>query len=83
MKISREVANPELQQRLVQRLNESVEKSSIHPEKLADMEMDAEIKRLASLKNKNKSDNLSDNKTSQEAKANAKENSVVKTGATD
>ena len=81
MKISREVANPELQQRLVQRLNESVEKSSIHPEKLADMEMDAEIKRLASLKNKNKSDNLSDNKTSQEAKANAKENSVVKTGA--
>lgn len=72
MKISREVANPELQQRLVQRLNESVEKSSIHPEKLADMEMDAEIKRLASLKNKNKSDNLSDNKTSQEAKANAK-----------
>ena len=81
MKISREVANPELQQRLVQRLNESVEKSSIHPEKLADMEIDAEIKRLASLKNKNKSDNLSDNKTSQEAKANAKENSVVKTGA--
>ena len=81
MKISREVANPELQQRLVQRLNESVEKSSIHPEKLADMEMDAEIKRLASLKNKDKSDNLSDNKTSQEAKANAKENSVVKTGA--
>lgn len=81
MMISREVANPELQQRLVQRLNESVEKSSIHPEKLADMEMDAEIKRLASLKNKNKSDNLSDNKTSQEAKANAKENSVVKTGA--
>ena len=81
MKISREVANPELQQRLVQRLNESVEKSSIHPEKLADMEMNAEIKRLASLKNKDKSDNLSDNKTSQEAKANAKENSVVKTGA--
>lgn len=81
MKISREVASPELQQRLVQRLNESVEKSSIHPEKLADMEMDAEIKRLASLKNKDKSDNLSDNKTSQEAKANAKENSVVKTGA--
>ena len=34
MKISREVANPELQQRLVQRLNESVEKSSIHPENL-------------------------------------------------
>lgn len=55
-KISREVANPELQQQLVQRLNESVEKSSIHPEKLADMEMDAEIKRLASLKNKDKSD---------------------------
>lgn len=80
-KISREVANPELQKQLVQRLNDSVEKSSIHPEKLADMEMDAEIKRLASLKNKNKSDNLSDNKTSQEAKANAKENSVVKTGA--
>lgn len=40
-KISREVANPQLQQQLVQRLNESVEKSSIHPEKLADMEMDA------------------------------------------
>ena len=80
-KISREVANPELQQQLVQRLNESVEKSSIHPEKLADMEMDAEIKRLASLKNKDKSDNLSDNKTSQEAKVNTKENSVVKTGA--
>ena len=59
-KISREVANPELQQQLVQRLNESVEKSSIHPEKLADMEMDAEIKRLASLKNKDKSDNLSE-----------------------
>ena len=73
-KISREVANPELQQQLVQRLNESVEKSSIHPEKLADMEMDAEIKRLASLKNKDKSDNLSDNKTSQEAKVNTKEN---------
>ena len=54
-KISREVANPELQQQLVQRLNDSVEKSSIHPEKLADMEMDAEIKRLASLNNKDKS----------------------------
>ena len=76
-KISREVADPELQQQLVQRLNESVEKSSIHPEKLADMEMDAEIKRLASLKNKDKSDNLSDNKTSQEAKANAKENATA------
>ena len=81
MKISREVANPELQQRLVQRLNESVEKSSIHPEKLADMEMDAEIKRLASLKNKDKSDNLSDNKISQEAKANSKENATAKTEA--
>lgn len=81
MKISREVANPELQQRLVQRLNESVEKSSIHPEKLADMEMDAEIKRLASLKNKDKSDNLSDNKISQEAKANSKENASAKTEA--
>lgn len=80
-KISREVANPELQQRLVQRLNESVEKSSIHPEKLADMEMDAEIKRLASLKNKDKSDNLSDNKISQEAKANSKENATAKTEA--
>lgn len=76
-KISREVANPELQQQLVQRLNESVEKSSIHPEKLADMEMDAEIKRLASLKNKDKSDNLSDNKTSQEAKVNTKENATA------
>ena len=32
-KISREVANPELQQQLVQRVNESVEKSSIHLEK--------------------------------------------------
>ena len=80
-KISREVANPELQLQLVQRLNESVEKSSIHPEKLADMEMDAEIKRLASLKNKDKSDNLSDNKTSQEAKANSKENATAKTEA--
>ncbi len=80
-KISREVANPELQQQLVQRLNDSVEKSSIHPEKLADMEMDAEIKRLASLKNKDKSDNLSDNKTSQEAKANSKENATAKTEA--
>lgn len=82
-KISREVANPELQQKLVQRLNESVEKASIHPEKLADMEMDAEIKRLASLKNKDKSVNLSDNKTSQEAKAkaNAKENATAKTSA--
>lgn len=76
--ISREVANPELQQKLVQRLNGSVEKSSIHPEKLADMEMDAEIKRLASLKNKDKSDNLSDNKTSQGAKANPKENTAAK-----
>lgn len=76
-KISREVANPELQQQLVQRLNESVEKSSIHPEKLADMEMDAEIKRLASLKNKDKSDNLSDNKTSQEVKVNTKENATA------
>lgn len=81
MKISREVANPELQKQLVQRLNDSVEKSSIHPEKLADMEMDAEIKRLASLKNKDKSDNLSDNKTSQEAKANSKENATAKTEA--
>lgn len=81
MKISREVANPELQQRLVQRLNESVEKSSIHPEKLADMEMDAEIKRLDSLKNKDKSDSLSDNKTYQEAKANSKENATAKAEA--
>ena len=76
-KVSREVANPELQQKLVQRLNESVEKSSIHPEKLADMEMDAEIKRLASLKNKDTSDNLSDNKTTQKAKANSKENATA------
>ena len=81
MKISREVANPELQQRLVQRLNESVEKSSMHPEKLADMEMDAEIKRLASLKNKDKSDNLSDNKASQEAKVDSKENAKANTEA--
>lgn len=80
-KISREVANPELQQQLVQRLNESVEKSSIHPEKLADMEMDAEIKRLASLKNKDKSDNLSDNQIPQEAKANFKENASANTWA--
>lgn len=80
-KISREVANPELQQQLVQRLNKSVEKSSIHPEKLADMEMDAEIKRLASLKNKDKADNLSNNKTSQEANANSKENAAAKTWA--
>lgn len=80
-KISREVANPELQQQLVQRLNKSVEKSSIHPEKLADMEMDAEIKRLTSLKNKDKSDNLSNNKTSQEANANSKENAAAKTWA--
>lgn len=76
-KISREVANPELRQQLVQRLNESVEKSSIHPEKLADMEMDAEIKRLASLKNKDKSDSLSDKKAPQEAKANSKENATA------
>lgn len=80
-KISREVANPELQQQLVKRLNESVEKSSIHPEKLADMEMDAEIKRLASLKNKNKSDNLSDNQIPQEAKANSKEKEAAETWA--
>lgn len=80
-KVSREVANPELQQQLVQRLNESVEKSSIHPEKLADMEMDAEIKRLASLKNKDKSDNLSDNKPSQEAKVDSKENATANTEA--
>lgn len=80
-KISREVANPELQQQLVQRLNESVEKSSIHPEKLADMEMDTEIKRLASLKNKDKSDNLSDNRIPQEAKANFKENASANTWA--
>lgn len=80
-KIRREVANPELQQQLVQRLNKSVEKSSIHLEKLADMEMDAEIKRLASLKNKDKSDNLSNNKTSQEANANSKENAATKTWA--
>lgn len=77
-KISREVANPELQQKLVQRLNKSVEKSSIHPEKLADMEMDAEIKRLASLKNKDKSDNLSGNKTSLGTKINSKENKAAK-----
>lgn len=80
-KISREVANPELQQQLVQRLNQSEEKSSIHPEKLADMEMDAEIKRLASLKNKDKSDSLSDKKTSQDGKANSKENATAKTEA--
>lgn len=77
MKISREVANPELQQKLVQRLNESVEKSCIHPDKLADMEIDAEIKRLASLKNKDKPDNLSDNKPSQEAKVDSKENATA------
>jgi len=76
-KISREVANPELQQKLVQRLNESVEKSCIHPDKLADMEIDAEIKRLASLKNKDKPDNLSDNKPSQEAKVDSKENATA------
>lgn len=76
-KISREVADPELQKQLVQRLNNSVEKSSIHPEKLADMEMDTEIKRLASLKNRNKTDILSDNKTSQEAKADSKENATA------
>ena len=80
-KIRREVANPELQLQLVQRLNESVEKSSIHPEKLADMEMDAEIKRLASLKNKDKSDSLSDKKTSQDGKANSKENATANTWA--
>lgn len=80
-KLSREVANLELQQQLLQRFNESVEKSSIHPEKLADMEMDAEIKRLASLKNKDKSNNLSENKTSQEAKANSEENATAKTWA--
>ena len=80
-KISREVANPELQKQLVQRLNDSVEKSSIHPEKLADMEMDAEIKRLASLKNKDKSDSLSDKKTSQDGKANSKENATANTWA--
>ncbi len=80
-KISREIANLELQQQLVQRLNESVEKSSIHPEKLADMEMDAEIKRLASLKNKDKADNLSDNKTSQGAKADSKEEATANTEA--
>lgn len=76
-KISREVANPDLQQKLVQRLNEAVEKSDIHPEKLADMEMDAEIKRLASLKNKDKSDNLSDSKSSQEAMARSQENAAA------
>lgn len=80
-KINREVANPELQQQLVQRLNKSVEKTSIHPEKLADIEMDAEIKRLASLKNKDKSDNLSDNQIPQEAKANFKENASANTWA--
>lgn len=77
-KISREVANPELQKQLVQRLNESVEKSSVHPE---DMEMDAEIKRLASSKNKDKSGNLSNNKTPPEAKANSKENATAKNSA--
>lgn len=76
-KISREVANPDLQQKLIQRLNEAVEKSDIHPEKLADMEMDAEIKRLASLKNKDKSDNLSDSKSSQEAMARSQENAAA------
>lgn len=76
-KISREVANPELQQQLVQRLSDSVEKSAIHPEKLADMEMDAEIKRLASLKNKDKSNNFSDNEASQESRADSKENATA------
>lgn len=80
-KISREVANPELQLQLVQRLNDSVEKSSIHPEKLADMEMDAEIKRLASLKNKDKSGNLSDNKSFQKGKTISKDNAAANTEA--
>lgn len=45
------------------------------------MEMDAEIKRLASLKNKDKSDSLSDKKTSQDGKANSKENATANTWA--
>ena len=47
-KLDKQVANPELQKHLIQRLSASVEKASLHPEKLADMEMDEEIKRLAS-----------------------------------
>lgn len=46
-KSDRQVANPNLQKHLIQRLSASVEKASLHPEKLADMEMDEEIKRLA------------------------------------
>lgn len=46
-KTDRQVANPDLQKHLIRRLSASVEKASLHPEKLADMEMDEEIKRLA------------------------------------
>ena len=46
-KSDRQVANPDLQKHLIRRLSASVEKASLHPEKLADMEMDEEIKRLA------------------------------------
>lgn len=66
-KSDRQVANPDLQKHLIQRLSASVEKASLHPEKLADMEMDEEIKRLA-LGEKSSSETSPSSVTKAEAK---------------
>lgn len=66
-KSDRQVAKPDLQKHLIRRLSASVEKASLHPEKLADMEMDEEIKRLALGEN-----NSSETNPSSEAKTEAR-----------
>ena len=58
-KSGRQVANPDLQNYLIRRLSASVEKASLHPEKLADLEMDEEIKRLSSEENSSSETNPS------------------------
>lgn len=66
-KSDRQVANPDLQKHLIRRLSASVEKASLHPEKLADMEMEEEIKKLAS-EEKSSSDTNPSSVTKAEAK---------------
>lgn len=66
-KSDRQVANPDLQKHLIRRLSASAEKASLHPEKLADMEMDEEIKKLAS-----EEKSSSETNPSSEAKTEAK-----------
>lgn len=66
-KSDRQVANPDLQKHLIRQLSASVEKASLHPEKLADLEMDEEIKKLAS-----EEKSSSETNPSSEAKTEAK-----------